>query len=108
MQGGRRAREALENGEVLRLLGELGARLDGGRTGADDVDALAGEVYRRVRPPRGGIGRAPETVPARNGPQRIGRKDANGGGKQPRNCPLPPFPLPVPPVLPPPPHPHPR
>ncbi len=59
----------LENGQVLRLFGDLRDRLDGGRTGADDADALAGEVYRRVRPSRRVIGRAPEIVPARNGRQ---------------------------------------
>src|ERR1700737_3489995 len=86
MQGRRPVGAALKDGEVLRLFGDLRDRLDGRRTGADDADALAGEVHRRVRPPRGVIGRALETVPARNGRQRIGREDANGGEQEPRRC----------------------
>ena len=86
MQGRRPVGSALKNGEVLRLFGDLRDRLDGGRTGADDADALAGEVHRPVRPPRRVIGRALETVPARNGRQRIGREDANGGEQEPRGC----------------------
>ena len=98
MQGCCPVRAALENGQVLRLFGDLRDRLDGGRAGADDADALAGEIHRRVRPPRRVIGRALETVPARNRRQRIGREDADGGEQEPRNCPLPAFQGHVPPV----------
>src|SRR5437016_11029700 len=86
MQGRCPVGAALENGKVLCLFGDLRDRLDGGRTGADDADTLAGEVYRSVRPPRGVIGGALETVPARNDRQRIGREDADGGEQEPRRC----------------------
>jgi hypothetical protein len=46
-------RAPLEDGELLRLLGDLGDGLNGGRSGADDADAFASEVHRRVRPRAG-------------------------------------------------------
>src|SRR5215469_4035787 len=51
---------ALKNGEVLRLFGDLRDRLDGCRPRADDADALAAEIHRRVRPPCRVISRALE------------------------------------------------
>src|ERR1700757_5450356 len=78
MQGRRPVGATLKNGEVLRLFGDLRDRLDGGRTSADDADALAGEVHRCVRPPCRVISRALEAISARNGRECIGREDAGG------------------------------
>src|SRR5918994_5687362 len=41
---------ALEDGEVVRLLGDLLGDLDAGRAGADGPDPLAGEVDALVGP----------------------------------------------------------
>ena len=51
-------RRALEDEEVLRLLGDERDRLNCRRAGADDADALAGEVDLLMRPATGVIDRA--------------------------------------------------
>ena len=84
-------RPALEDGEMLRLLRDLGDRLDRGCPGADDADALAGEIHRRVRPARRVIGGAAETLHARNARQRVRRQDADRGEQEARACRLPAF-----------------
>ena len=58
------ARRALEHIEVRGLRGDERDRLHGGRAGADDADALPGEVDALVRPGAGVIGRAGERLGA--------------------------------------------
>ena len=61
-------RGALEDREVLRLLGDHGNRLDAAGTGADHADALPGEVDTVVRPGAGVERFALERVAARDIP----------------------------------------
>jgi hypothetical protein len=77
-------RAPLEDGELLRLLGDLGDGLNGGRSGADDADAFASEVHRRVRPARRVIGGAEEAIPPGNGGEGVGGQDADGGAQEAR------------------------
>ncbi len=86
VQRRRPVRPALEDGELLRLFGDFRDRLDGGGAGADDADALAGEIHRRVRPARRVIGRAAEALHARDGRHGVGGEDADGGEQEPRPC----------------------
>ena len=69
---------ALEHGEVRGLLGDDRDRLHGGRAGADDRDALAGEVDALLRPVAGVVAGAREGVEARE-LRRVGRGQAARG-----------------------------
>ena len=60
MRGHRVVRRALEDVEVLRLLGDDRDRLDGRRAGADDPDPPTAEVDRIVRPLSGVVARSGE------------------------------------------------
>ena len=75
---------ALEDGEVLGLLGDHGDGLDRRRAGADHAHRLAGEVDSLMRPVAGVIGRPLELLEARD-LRRVGRRQAaHGGDDEPR------------------------
>src|SRR5215472_2312376 len=57
-------RATLEDGKLLRLLGDLRDCLDGSGPGADDTDTLASEVHRCVWPTCRVIRRATEALHA--------------------------------------------
>src|ERR671921_1998898 len=75
---------ALEDGEVLRLLGELRGDLDAGRAGTDEPDALAGEVDALVGPLGSVIPVALEVFQARDVRHVRHRQGAQGGDDEPR------------------------
>jgi hypothetical protein len=64
--GQRVRRGALEDGQVVGLLGDDRDGLDAGRAGTDDADPLPGQVDALMRPVRGQIGRASERLDARD------------------------------------------
>ena len=83
-RGHAEVRRALEHHQGGGLAGDDRDRLDRGGAGADDADALAGEVHLRVRPVAGVIGRAREALQTREGRdpggrQTSGRHDAEAG-----------------------------
>ena len=73
---------ALEDGDVRGLLRDLGDQLHAGGPGADDGDALAGEVHALVRPQPGVEPVAPEAVAARELGQVRRRQAAHGGDEE--------------------------
>ena len=55
---------ALENGQMLRLLGDNGCCLDAGRAGPNLADSLAREIDAFMRPSAGVVPPAPEVLQA--------------------------------------------
>ena len=78
MGGKGKARGALEHREMRRLLGDQRDRLDPGRSGADDRDALAGELDLVMRPAAGEIDLALEVFDAID-LRRLRRGETAGG-----------------------------
>src|SRR5919112_2826176 len=74
----------LEDGEVIRLLGDLRGDLDAGRAGADDSDPLAGELDALVGPLGGVIPVAGEGLYAGYVRHVRRRQSAQGGDEEPR------------------------
>ena len=77
-RGHAEVRCALEHHQGGGLAGDDRDGLDRGGAGADDADALAGEVHVRVRPVAGVIGRAREALQTREG-RDLGARQAPGG-----------------------------
>ena len=75
VRGHRVVGRALEDEEVLRLLGDDRDRLDGRRAGADDADPLPVKVDRLVRPCAGVVTRSRERVQTFD-PRRVRRGEA--------------------------------
>jgi hypothetical protein len=75
-------RGALEDGELAAFLGDFGDELDAGRAGADDGDALAGEVHLFLGPFAGVIGSALEAIDALERGSEMRRQDADGADQE--------------------------
>ena len=81
-QGGAVVGSALEDGQVADLLGDLGDELDCGCAGANDANALAGQVHAFLGPAPGVAPGALEVVEALEVGDVVGRQQTDGSNQE--------------------------